>query len=86
MLVVVIEIVGKALGRLSDCVDVETVRTITHQTSHAGRTEGNIRIESVLDLLIRHLTKLFLNFFNEIRMIQPLLIFFSVIHYFFLPS
>lgn len=47
--VLAVDIIGKALGRAANVIQVHAVRARAEHAAHARRTEGQLSIESILD-------------------------------------
>ena len=75
---VLIDVVGEALRRLADRVDVHAVRAGADDAAQAARTKGQARVEAVLDflLIVADREQLLLRRIVEIRVAQPALKFF----------
>ena len=50
--VLAVDIIGKALGRAANVIQVHAVRARAEHAAHARRTEGQLGIESILDFLL----------------------------------
>ena len=83
-----VDVVGEALRRAADVVEVHAVRARAEYAAHARRAKGQLGIESILDFLFVAGNRLQLIDRRLIRgkFFKPCFVCFTIIHVFYPPS